>query len=175
MPINHIQHAVELAMSPGPFPALQCCTLKTGRAWYTKSCAECHGDQSWCGMMQTKSRSIEINKIGLFLRYPCLLSTRNIRFKPSKDRLLLVWQRHSRVSCHLLAVVLTCLVTFDPRDSLDLLSPSLSITWLCVPGPLVFQRAYDQTLAKSRFSALPCTFNACAYKIWVKTRKRACS
>ena len=26
-----------LALSPGPFPAFQCCTLKCGRAWYAKS------------------------------------------------------------------------------------------------------------------------------------------
>ena len=26
-----------VASSPGPFPAFQCCTLKSGRAWYQKS------------------------------------------------------------------------------------------------------------------------------------------
>ena len=31
-----------LASSPGPFPAFQCCTLKSGRAWYAKSRAQRH-------------------------------------------------------------------------------------------------------------------------------------
>ena len=26
--------AISLALSPGPFPAFQCCTLKSRRAWY---------------------------------------------------------------------------------------------------------------------------------------------
>ena len=26
-----------IASSPGPFPAFQCCTQKSGRAWYAKS------------------------------------------------------------------------------------------------------------------------------------------
>ena len=74
----------------------------------------------------------------LFLSYPCLLSSINLWFEPSKDRLILVWQWYNRVSCHLLAIVLTSPVTFD---GLNLLSPSLSITWLCVPGPPAFQHA----------------------------------
>ena len=117
--------AIGIASFPGPFPAFQCCTLKRGRAWYAKSRAACHDDRSWCGMTRTKSRLIEVNKTGPFLRYPCLLSAINVWFEPSKDRLLLVWQWYNRASCHLLAVALTRPVTFDPRDGLDLLSPSL--------------------------------------------------
>ena len=132
---------VYIASSPGPFPAFQCCTLKSGRVWYVKSHAACHDDRLWRGMTRVKSRSIEVNKTGPCLCYPCLLSTINARFEPLKDRLLLVWQRYNCVSCHLLAVALTRSVTFDPWDALDLLSPSLSITWLHVPGPPAFQRA----------------------------------
>ena len=95
----------------------------------------------WSNVTQTKSRLIEANKTGLFLRYPCLLSTTNVRFELLKDRLLLVWQQYSRASCHLLAVALISPVTFDPRGSLDLLPPSLSITWLRIPGPPAFQLA----------------------------------
>ena len=36
----------KLASSPGPFPAFQSCTLKSGRAWYAKSLAACHDDRS---------------------------------------------------------------------------------------------------------------------------------
>ena len=130
-----------LALFPGPFPAFQCCTLKSGRAWYAKSHAACRDDRSWRGMTPMQCRLIKVNKTGPFLCYPCLLSAINVRFEPSKDRLLLVWQRYNCASCHLLAVALTRPVTFDPRDGLDLLSPSLSITWLRVPGPPAFQRA----------------------------------
>ena len=130
---------------------------KNGRAWYAKSRASRHDDRSWHGMTRTKSRSIEVNKTidiidyvvyvvyniydktGPFLRYPCLLSTTNIQFEPTKDHFLLVWQRYLCVSYHLRAVALISPVTFDPRGVVDLLSPSLSIMWLRVPGPPAFQ------------------------------------
>ena len=121
-----MQCCFHLALPPIPFPAFQCCTLKRGRAWYAKSRVACHDDQSWRGM-RMKSRLIKVNKTRLFLCYPCLLSSINVWFEPSKDRLLLVKQWYSSVSYHLLAVVLTSPVTFDLRDGLDLLSP-LSIS-----------------------------------------------
>ena len=34
--------SAHVALSPGPFPAFQCCSLKSGRAWYAKSCAWYH-------------------------------------------------------------------------------------------------------------------------------------
>ena len=34
-----------LALSPGPFPAFQCCTLKSGKVLYAKSHAACHDDR----------------------------------------------------------------------------------------------------------------------------------
>ena len=95
----------------------------------------------WSGVTQL----IELNKIRPFLRYPCLLSTINVRFEPSKDRLSLVSQRYVRVSCDLRAVALTSAMTFHPRGGLDLLSPPLSVTWLGVPGFPPFLRATLKT------------------------------
>ena len=121
---------LSFSLIPRPIPASQCFTLKSMRAWYAKSHASCYDDQSWCGMMQTKSRSIKVNKTRLFLRCPYLLSIMNIQFEPLKDYLLLIWKWYLRVSCQLWA-----LVTFDPLGVLELLSPSFSIMWLCIPGP----------------------------------------
>ena len=41
-----------ITLSPGPFPAFQCCMLKSGRAWYAKSCADvsttqCYVNKRW--------------------------------------------------------------------------------------------------------------------------------
>ena len=82
-----------VALSPGPFPAFQCCTLKCGRVWYAKSRAACRDDWSWHGMTRTKTRLVVVNKTGPFLRYPCLLSTIDIWVEASKDHLLLLWLR----------------------------------------------------------------------------------
>ena len=110
---------------------------KNGRAWYAKSRAWCHDDQSWRGMTRTNSRLIEVNKPGHFYAIHAL-STTNIQFEPTKDHLLLVWQQYLYVSYHLRTVALISPVTFDPRGVVDLLSPSLSLTWLRVPGPPPF-------------------------------------
>ena len=137
-------HLVHPSLVPRPSQFLML-HAKKGRAWYAKSRASYHDDGSLRRMMRTKSRSIEVDKTGPFLRYPCLLSTTNIQFEPTKDHLLLVWQRYLYVSYHLRAVALISPVSFDPRGVVDLLSPSLSITWLRVPGPPPFLRATLKT------------------------------
>ena len=78
-------------------------------------------DMAWC------KRNIKVNKTGPFVCYPCLPSTTNIQFEPSKDHLLLIWQWYNRVSCHLLAVALTSPVTLTSKmvwTFSHLLSPS---------------------------------------------------
>ena len=120
---------VLLALCQGPFPAFQCCTLKSGRAWYAKSHA-CHDDQSWRGMMRTKSRSMKVNKTGPFLCYLCLLSTLKAIEGSPFDSYIAV----SLIICYL---YVTSQVSFDPRDGLDLLS--FSITWLHISGPPAVQ------------------------------------
>ena len=83
-----------------------------------------------------ESRSIEVNQTGPFLHYPCLLSTINYGWAIEGSPLL-VWQRYNSVlsfaSCS----------THKPSDLWPARwsGPSLSITWLRIPGPPSFQRA----------------------------------
>ena len=84
--------------------------------------------------MLTKSRSIEVNKTGSFLYTLSVPSINYKRIKRSYDINISM----SLVICEL-HVVLTSPVTFDLWGVLDLLSPSLSITWLRVPDPPTFQ------------------------------------
>ena len=63
---------VSLASSPGPFPAFQCWTLKSRRAWYAKSRAWRH-DTSYCdsqrSLCEAASFELQILKEGLLVHY----------------------------------------------------------------------------------------------------------
>ena len=80
-----------LSLSPGPFPAFQCCTLKNGRAWYAKSHDvrndDTHGKQVNQG--QQNHRYIIYDKTGRFYGICAFYHMKLIFSKAFKDRLVL--------------------------------------------------------------------------------------
>ena len=141
------QFGVYLTSHARPLPAFQCCTLKSGRAWYQKLCDKCH-----CYVTLRGQRS------------PQKASDPRLHVHYSHSVCTCTFLKLKRIALLLLESIIalpfaccerecseTCWVThaqFSPFDQSTTLHIVMSVTWLLmsvmwllIPGPSTFQRA----------------------------------
>ena len=108
------------ASSPGPFPAFQCCTLKSRRAWYTTLC---HNDA------KTSSQKIisNVSCIGLHTYFTC----------NSLESKMIVPHSIDGIKPYV-----TPIVNSSTRNFVDLLLPMLTFT---LQAPFIYYKIGNVT------------------------------